>query len=554
MTNRPSGTVHPAIELSERARLEVVFAIMLALFLGALDQTVVGVALPTIVAQLGGADLYTWTVTAYLLTATVSIPIYGKLSDLYGRRPLLLAGIALFLAGSALSGLSQDMTQLILFRAIQGLGAGSLFPIALAVIGDLFTPAERGKYQGFFGAVFGISAIIGPWLGGFLTERVSWHWIFYINIPIGLLSMLVIARILPTVRRQGATRDIDFLGVGVFAAAVVPFMLGLTNAQTGDWLTPQVGGLIAAAAILAIAFLWIERHAREPIVPFALFRNRTFAISIAATFLASFGFFGSIIFLPLWLQRVQGFTPTESGWAIVPLLFGLIAGSIVSGQVVSRTGRYKWLISGALLLFSVGVLLMTGLHADTAYFPTLSAWMIVTGLGIGPTMAVFTIVVQNAVPFDKLGVATSNLTFFRQIGGSVGLALIGTIFGTTLRDEIPRQLVAGGVPQAFVDRFAGQATEFRALEQTGDLAVTLGQVLPAQFQGLIPAIVHGVNEALSLAIASGMWIGLGSVVVAFVASLFLPELPLRRTTRAQEMAMAAETGFAYPDREVPART
>jgi EmrB/QacA subfamily drug resistance transporter len=551
---RPNATLHPAIELSERARLEVVFAVMLALFLGALDQTVVGVALPTIVAQLGGADLYTWTVTAYLLTSTVSIPVYGKLSDLYGRRPLLLVGIAIFLAGSALSGLSQDMTQLILFRAIQGIGAGSLFPIVLAVIGDLFTPAERGKYQGLFGAVFGLSAIIGPWLGGFLTERISWHWIFYVNIPVGLVSMYVIWRILPTVRREGASRDIDWLGVATFAAAVVPLMIGLTNAQTNAWLSAQVGGLIAIAAVFALVFAWVELHAKQPIVPFGLFRNRTYALSIMATFLASFGFFGAIIFLPLWLQRVQGFTPTESGWAIFPLLIGLIGGSIAAGQIVSRTGRYKWLTVAAMAIMSAGVFLMTGLHADTPYLPTLGVWMFVTGLGIGPTFAVFTIVVQNAVPFDKLGVATSNLTFFRQVGGSVGLALIGTIFGTTLRQELPRQLVASGVPQDLADRFASQGASLQALGQTGDVAATLQRVLPPELQPLIPAIHHGLDETLSLAIASGLWIGLGAVLLAFAASVFLPELPLRRTSHAEEMALAAETGFAYPDEEIPART
>lgn len=554
MTTRSNGIIRAAVELEGRARLEVVFAIMLALFLGALDQTVVGVALPTIVGQLGGADLYTWTVTAYLLTSTVTIPVYGKLSDLYGRKPMLLIGITIFLTGSALSGLSQNMTELILFRGLQGLGAGSLFPIALAVIGDLFTPAERGKYQGLFGAVFGISAIIGPWLGGFLTEHISWHWIFYINIPIGLVSMVVIGRILPTHRREGATRDVDYLGVAAFTAAIVPLMIGLTNAQTNDWLSLPVGGLVAVAAVLGAAFVWIEYHAKEPIVPLALLRIRSYSLSLVATFMASFGFFGSIIFMPLWLQRVEGFTPTESGWAIFPLLFGLIVGSTGSGLIVSRTGRYKWLISGALLIMSVGVLLMTGLHADTPYFPTLSIWMFLTGLGIGPTFAVFTIVVQNAVPFDKLGVGTSNLTFFRQVGGSVGLALIGTIFGTTLKQQLPAQLVAAGVPKAAVDQFASRGASVQALEQPGNLAATLQQVLPPQMQGLIPGIVHAVNESLSLAIAAGLWIGLGAVVVAFLSSLFLPELPLRRTTRAQEMAMAAETGFAYPDREVPARS
>jgi EmrB/QacA subfamily drug resistance transporter len=546
--------VHPAIELSERARLEVVFAVMLALFLGALDQTVVGVALPTIVAQLGGADLYTWTVTAYLLTSTISIPIYGKLSDLYGRKPLLLAGIVIFLTGSALSGLSQDMTQLILFRAIQGVGAGALFPIVLAIIGDLFTPAERGKYQGFFGAVFGLSSIVGPWLGGFLTEHISWHWIFYINIPIGLVSLFVIGRVLPTVRRAGASRNIDWLGVVVFAAAVVPLMIGLTNATTNEWLSAPVGGLIAVAAVFALLFIVVEQRAKEPIVPFGLFRNRTYAVSIVATFLASFGFFGAIIFLPLWLQRVQGFSPTESGWAIFPLLFGLIAGSIISGQLVSRTGKYRLLINVALAVMSIGVFLMTNLRAETAYLPTLGIWMFLTGIGIGPTFAVFTIVVQNAVPIQQLGVATSNLTFFRQIGGSVGLAFIGTFFQTTLRNELPKQLVAAGLPQAAVDQFASRSAGSQVLGQTGDVATELQKVLPPALQPLIPAIHHAIDQSLSLAIASGMWIGLVAVFLAFLTTLVLPELPLRRTSHAQEMAMAAETGFAYPDEEIPVRT
>src|SRR5439155_6112288 len=318
-----------------------------------------------------------------------------------------------------------------------------------------------------------------------------------------------------THRREGATRDIDYLGVAVFTAAVVPLLIGLTNAQTNDWLSAPVGGLIAIAAALALLFVWIESHAREPIVPLALSRNRSFSLSIVATMFASFGFFGSIVFLPLWLQRVEGFTPTQSGWAIFPLLYGLIIGSTSSGLIVSRTGRYKWLITGALAIMSVGILLMTGLHAETTFLPNLGSWMFLTGLGIGPTFAVFTIVVQNAVPFDKLGVATSNLTFFRQVGGSVGLALIGSIFGTTLRQQVPVQLLAAGVPKAFVDQFAAQGASVQALERSGNLATQLQQTLPSEAQAFIPGIVHAVNESLSLAIAAGLWIGLGAVVLAF---------------------------------------
>lgn len=528
--------VHPAVELGGRARFEVLFAILMALFLGALDQTIVGTALPTIVRDLGGStSLYTWAVTAYLLTSTIVIPIYGKLSDLYGRKPMLMIGVTLFLLGSALSGLSQDMTQLIVFRGIQGLGAGSLFPISLAVIGDLFTPAERGKYQGIFGAVFGLAAIIGPWLGGFLTEHVSWHWIFYINLPIGLISLAVIWRILPTVRRRGTSRSFDYRGVGVFATAVALLLVGLTNAQSkkefADWLSPDVGGLVALAAVLGALFIWIESRTAEPIVPLGLFRNRAYAFSVAASFFASFGFFGTVIFLPLWLQAVQGFTPTDSGWALLPLLAGLIFASIASGQLVSRSGRYKVLTSGALVVTAVGVFLMTGLHGDTAYAPTLVFWMVVVGLGVGPTMPIFTLIVQNTVPFEKLGVATSNITFLRQIGGTIGLALAGTVFASALSNEVPRQLLSRGIPQPLIDRFASQATDFRSTG--GNLADTLARFLPPE---QVAAIVGGFDEALSLAIAGAFTVALVAVVVAFAASLFIPELPLRRTTAAHELA------------------
>src|SRR5512146_647761 len=448
----PSLADDPALGLSHRAKLEILGAVLLALFLGALDQTIVGVALPTIVRDLGGAELYNWVVIAYLLTSTITVPFYGKLSDLYGRKPMLMIGVTLFLVGSALSGLSQNMFQLILFRGIQGIGAGALFPIALAVIGDLYTPAERGRYQGLFGAVFGISFIIGPALGGLLTDNVSWHWIFYVNIPVGLVSLFVLARLLPTVRRAGATANFDIAGAGVFIVAISALLIGLTNKQSGDWLDPEVGGLIAVSAVLGALFVLIEARAREPIIPLGMFRNRTYSASLLSTFMVSFGFFGAIIFLPRWFQFVHGSSATESGYQLFPLLVGLIGSSIVSGILVSKTGRYKAIIVTGLVVMSIGIALMTQLKADTD-IAVLWFWMFITGLGIGPTLSVYTIVVQNAVPFRQLGVATSNLTFLRQIGGSIGLALLGTVFGNRLGTEIATQLgpiapkmVAAGVP------------------------------------------------------------------------------------------------------------
>ena len=555
-------TAKPAVQIDHRARTEILIGILLALFLSALDQTIVGTAMPKILTDLKGIDLYTWVVTIYLLRSTITGPIYGKLSDQFGRKNLLLFGVFLFLLGSALSGLSQNMIQLIIFRGIQGLGAGSIFPIALAVIGDLFTPRERGRYQGLFGAVFGISALIGPGLGGFLTDSVSWHWVFYVNLPIGAVALFIIWRLLPPLRTAGVTRKIDYLGVAVFTAALVPILIGLTNAQQHDWTDPLVGGLILHGLALGGVFLFIETRAAEPIVPLQLFRNRTYAVSILATFLSSFGFFGAVLFLPLWYQVVNGSTATASGYQLMPLLGGLIVSSIASGQIVSRSGRYKWLTVGALVILSIGLLLLTNLRAETPP-PTLWLWQFITGLGVGPSFAVFTIIVQNAVPWNLLGVATSNLTFFRQIGGTVGLSIAWTIFGTTFREQLPVQVTAqvsaAGAPQSVLagigQFFTGASDQFNQLTSVGSLKDTLAALLPPPVLPFVDAIVTGVHEAMSIAIANSMWFGVGAAVAATVVTLFMPEVPLRSSHNAQSAALVqAETapiGDPAPPEIVP---
>ncbi len=546
----------PNISIDPRARMQILFAILLGLFLSALDQTIVGTALPRVVTDLSGNELYTWVVTIYLLTSTITGPIYGKLSDQFGRRNLLMIGIGLFLFGSFLSGLSSDMVQLIAFRGIQGLGAGAIFPIALAVIGDLFTPQERGKYQGLFGAVFGLSAIIGPALGGFLTDSISWHWVFFVNLPVGAVALAIIWRLLPAHQRTGVTRKVDWLGVFVFTLALVPILIGLTNKQTLEWTDPWVGGLIAIGLVLIGVFIWVESRAAEPIIPLDLFRNRTYSISMVAAFLASFGFFGAIIFLPRWYQVVNGSTATESGYELLPLLAGLILGSIVSGQIVSRTGRYKWMTVGAMATLAVALFLMTNLRADTPP-PVLYAWQFLAGIGIGPTMAVFTIIVQNAVPWQKLGAATSNLTFFRQIGGTVGLAIAGTVFGSTLQTEAPRQITAeltrAGMPQPQIDAFTAQFANggFRLddISAVGDIGARILAQVPDPIQALVEpyigSIVLGVHEAFSLAIANTMWLSVIATVVAVGAVLALREAPLRNTLHA-ESPVARRTTAEVP--------
>jgi EmrB/QacA subfamily drug resistance transporter len=498
-------------------------AIMLALFLGALDQTIVGTALPQIITELNGANLYTWVVTIYLLASTVTVPIYGKLSDMYGRKPLLLIGVGLFLVGSALAGLSQNIEQLIIFRGIQGLGAGALFPIALATIGDLFSAKERGRYQGLFGAVFGLSSLVGPALGGWLTDTFSWHLIFYVNLPIGLLSIAIIVLELPTIKGR-PNQKIDFLGAIVFAAGIIPVLIGLTNVQSNAFATPEVAGLISAGLAILCLFLFIEAKADEPIIPLELFKNRTFAAAAAATFFASFGFFASIIFLPRYFQAVLGETATNSGYATLPLLLGVIISSISAGQMVARRGRYKSLILGAIVLVTIGSLLLTNIKADTDPW-VLRGWMFLAGLGVGPTLSVFTIVVQNAVPFKFLGAATSNLTFFRQVGGSVGLAIVGSYFGGQIATTIPKELAAAAPAGTFGPFFAAAGGNLDQLTNVGgQFDPALLALIPAEYVG---AFFNAIKAGIADAIGSIFWLAVVASLVALVAATLIEEIPLR---------------------------
>ena len=549
----PTLEEDPALGLSQREKMEILFAVMLGLFLGALDQTIVGPALPTIVTQLSGNDYYVWAITIYLLTSTITVPFWGKGSDLYGRKPIFMLGIVIFLIGSALSGLSQNMGMLILFRGIQGVGAGSLFPVALAVIGDLFTPKERGKYQGLFGAVFGIAFVAGPLIGGWLTENLSWHWIFYVNIPIGIVALVVIQRLLPTVKTASATRNFDVLGGVIFTISMVFLLVGLTNkglqnATThalNDWTEAAVGGFILIGVIGTILFILAEARAKEPIVPLHLWTGRTYSATMVSVFFAAFAFFGAIVFLPRWFQVVEGFSPTNSGLAALPLMVGLIFSSIVSGLIVARTGRYKWLIAGSIAVMGFAVLLMTQLTKDTALW-TVWLWMFIAGLGVGPTFSVPTIVIQNAVPFRELGVATSNLTFFRQIGGTIALAFVGTIFATSFQEQLFPQMTAAGVPQQVIDGLT-QANgsggfDLSSLTGVGDLGAAILAAIPPQFQAavqpFIGAMVEGIHGAFSLATAQTFWLGVVGSIVAFAAAVAIKEIPLRTTN---EQAVPTQT-------------
>ena len=535
------------VVIDSRTRTQIVVAVMLGLFLAALDQTIVGTALPRIVTDLHGNDIYTWAFTGYLLTATISGPIYGKLSDLFGRRPVLLFAVAVFLVGSALSGLSREMWQLVSVRALQGLGAGALFPIALAIIGDMFDAAERGKYQGFVGAVFGLSSLIGPAIGGVITDTVGWQWVFFVNLPIGAVVFAVIWRTLPSLRPTGAAPKIDYLGASVLVAALVPILVGLTNKQSGEWSDPAVGGLILAGLVISAVFVWIESRAVEPIVPIELFRNRSFTISVIAMFLASMAFFAPIVFLPRWFQVVGGASATQSGYQILALLGGLIISAILSGQIVARTGRFKPLALGAAVILVVGLFLLSNLRADTP-LPVLWSWMFVTGLGVGPMFAIFTLVVQGAVPPRQIGTATSSLTLFQQVGGSVGLAAAGTVFGARLVEELPRQLAASSVPPQVIGAFAGSGNAVGRLVGVGDVGQAILAGVPAgarsQVEPYLADIVAAIYRAFSLATASTFVFGIAAAAVVVVAVALLRESPARvpASSRAPESRVVAEPG------------
>jgi len=528
--------------------MRVLGAVMVGVFLGALDQTVVGTALPRIITDLGGNNLYTWAFTAYLLTATISGPLYGKLSDLFGRRPVFLFGIGVFMLGSLLSGLTTAMWQFVLARGVQGLGAGALFPIAMATIADLFAPHERGRYQGLFGAVFALSSLLGPAIGGLITDTIGWHFVFFVNLPVGAVVLLTVRRYLPQYHPAGVRPRIDYIGAALFAAALVPILVGLTNKQSAEWTDPSVGGLIAIGFVVLAAFVGIETRAAEPIVPFGLFRTRAFTVSVASVFLAASGFFTAVVFLPRWFQVVGGASATISGYEMLPLLSGIIISAVAAGQTIARTGRYRRLTFGSMLVTAAGLALLTQLRADTPQ-PLLWAWMFVTGIGVGPIFAAFPLIVQSNVPVTEIGAASSSVTFFQQVGGTVGLAITGTVFATSMTRELPAALASAGVPPQVGGVLAG-AGGVQALTGVGASGAAFIASLPADVRGVVepfaPAIVGAVHSAFSIATASTFALGIGTSLLAAGLVLLFREAPAesREAARSDERPIDDEPEVA----------
>ncbi|HEY7173595.1 MAG TPA: MDR family MFS transporter, partial [Micromonosporaceae bacterium] len=405
------------------------------MLLAALDQTIVGTALPTIVGELKGINHYSWVVTAYLLASTASTPLYGKISDLYGRRPVLLFAILTFMVGSLLAGLSQNMTELIVFRGIQGLGAGGLMTLAFTIVSDVVTPRDRGRYMGLFGAVFGVASVAGPLVGGYFAQlgTSGWRWIFYINVPLAVVAVIVINQVLRMVPFHRRQHRIDWPGAVLMITSVVCLLLALSFGGTPGWAwgSARVIGLFVAFVVLALAFVLVELRAAEPILPLHLFRGRTFAISNASTFILGFAMFGSIIYVPLYLQIVKGASPTESGLLMLPMMAGLIGTSIVTGRIISRIGHYKWFPVIGTALLAAGLILFTQLQVSTPLWQAF-VYMLVVGVGLGAAMQPLVLAVQNDVTLRDMGAGTASATFFRSLGGAVGVAALGAVLSNKL--------------------------------------------------------------------------------------------------------------------------
>ncbi len=518
---------------SDAERRLTLGALMIVFLLSALDQTIVSTAMPRIISELHGLTLYSWVTTAYLLTSTVMVPIWGKLGDIYGRKPILVIGILIFLVGSWLAGVSGEfgpilgvsgMVQLIVFRALQGIGGGALFTTAFAIIADLYPPRERGKFAGIFGSVFGLASVLGPLIGGYFTDHgtvqlgshviAGWRWVFYVNLPLSLLSLFMVIVKMPALPHQ-RSGDIDILGAALLIAAFVPLLLALSlGGHNFAWSSPQSLGLFVGAAVALAAFIFVENRASNPILPPHLFKNRTFSSANLAGFLISMAFMGIVMFLPLYLQLGLGVAATTSGLAMLPVMGGLIIGSTIAGQLVSKTGLYKPFMLGGVTLLLIGASLLA-LFLGQASLPVLCLMMLVFGLGLGPGQSLFNIATQNAVDARDIGVATSSNQFFRQIGSTVGAALAGALLTHRLAS------LGGSLDLGALQGMAVKA----GLHGGGGVDPTLREALTHAVQGVTQA---------------------GALVVlgALVTILFIPALPLRSRIQTASPVLTKEEAAA----------
>jgi len=528
--------------LPRRALILTVGGLMLTLLLAALDQTIVGTAMPRIIADLHGFEQYAWVTTAYLLTSTAVVPISGKLSDMYGRKLFLCGSTAGFVLTSALCGLSQDMNQLIVFRGLQGVAGGVLTSTIFTVISQIFPPAERARFQGLFSGIFGLASIVGPLVGGYLTDNLSWRWVFYVNLPIGILALIVLLKSFPNIKPAARARHIDFLGSGLLILGVVPMLLALSwGGNSYAWDSPVIIGLFAFSAVMLVVFGLVESRAIEPIIPLNLFKNSIVSVSIVAMVLMAAGMFGTILFIPLYIQGVLGANATQSGTALMPMMITMIASSVIVGQIIARTGRYKLPGLIGMVVMAVGLYLLSQMGADADYL-TVTRNMIILGLGMGPTMPVFTLAAQNAVKVNQLGVVTSLTQFSRSMGSTIGVALFGSILTNQFTPAFHAALsaeVVSAVPHEVLARFDNPQVLLSPEVSVAlrDQVIAMGSDGGRLFDALSAAIRAGLVVALHDVFMLGAVLG----VLGVITVLFLKEIPLRKSFAPSSIESTSDT-------------
>ncbi|MFL1672387.1 MDR family MFS transporter [Paenibacillus dendritiformis] len=520
--------------LSEKRKLTIMIAIMAAMFFSAINQTIIGVAMPRIIAKLGGMDYYTWAITIYLLTSTVATVLVGKLSDIYGRKPFILAGIALFMLGAFLSGFSADIFQLIAFRGIQGMGAGIIMSTAFTAVGDLYAPRERAKWMGVMSGVFGLSSVLGPPLGGYLVDHLDWRWVFWMFLPLGIIAFFMIISLFPKVERK-AGESIDYWGSIFLTTTIVPLLLAFSWAGDGAgkyaWGSWQIIGLFSATVVSLIIFILVEMKVKSPVLPLSLFRNGIVTVSNLAGFVLNAGMMGAIIYVPFFVQGVKGISPTYSGYVTMPMSVVMILCTAFIGQFISKTGKYKKMAIGGLLIMTFGLVLLHFMTPDTAIYITV-IYMCIVGLGLGISMPVFSLTIQNAVEPQQLGVATASSQLFRSLGGTIGIAVMGTVMNSHMTSKMTELGAASGAAggQMQIDpKYADSIKEVmnpQTLLDQPKLESIMSQ-LPPELQTMVDNLVHMVREALSYGVTSTFLTGAIVTAVAVVLTFFLKEIPLR---------------------------
>lgn len=547
MQNSPSSLR----SLPRKQIISTLAGVMLAMFLSSLDQTVVGTAMPRIIADLGGFSHYTWVATAYMVTSTVVLPITGKLTDMFGRKYFYLAGLGIFMLGSVFCGLSQTMAHIIFARGFQGIGAGMMIANAFTVVADLFPPAERGKYQGFMSAVFGVSSVVGPTLGGYITDTLSWHWIFYINLPLGLVILTLFVLFFPDFRPGGVRHRVDYAGVTLLVVTVIPLLLALSWGGTEyPWNSAPIITAFAVAFAGAIGFFFAERRAAEPIVPMGIFRNSIVSLTFVIIFLNGIAMFGGIFFIPLFFQGVMGLSATSSGNFLTPMMLGMVVAGAVSGQILSRKGgHYRRQGMVGLALMAIGAFLLSLMGPETSYALAVTN-IVITGIGLGITMPIYVIAIQNAVPYRVLGASTSLVAFSRSIGGSLGVAIFGSVMTNRFVSEFMERLPETArpfIPPDFLASISHSAQALISPQAQGQLKAAFG-LLGAQGPVIYEQTLQLLRQSLGSALSWVFLVGCAVTIIAFILNFFLREIPLRRQYIGEEVNTGGRNPAVIPEK------